>query len=240
MGKYYAEKLSGERLKRCYEIAPERVRQYLEAEINHVLSRVRGCGTVLELGCGYGRIAGRLAEAATRVVGVDTARESVELARRLWPSRDRWEFFSMDATDLRFPDNSFDAVLCLQNGICAFRVDQVRLLREAVRVTRAGGSVLFSSYSDRFWSHRLAWFEAQAADGLVGEIDRIASRDGVIACMDGFRSGRLTPDDFRSLCSTIGVSARVCEVDESSVFCEITKPNADQQQPAADSAAAGR
>lgn len=240
MSRYYAEKLAGERLQRCYEIAPARVRQYLEAEIVHALDRLRQTGAVLELGCGYGRIARRLSEVATRVVGVDTAPESVELAQRLWRSIGRCEFLPMDAIDLRFPDNSFDAVVCLQNGICAFRVDQVRLLEEALRVSREGGIVLLSSYSDKFWPHRLAWFEAQAAEGLVGRIDRIESRDGVIVCEDGFRSGRLTPDGFRDLCSTIGMNAQVCEVDGSSVFCEITKPSAAQQQHAADGAARRR
>jgi 2-polyprenyl-6-hydroxyphenyl methylase/3-demethylubiquinone-9 3-methyltransferase len=81
--------------------------------------------------------------------------------------------------------------------------------------------VLFSSYSDGFWSDRLAWFEAQASEGLVGTIDHSASGDGVIVCEDGFRSGRLTPRDFRTLCSEVGVEGRVCEVDGSSVFCEI-------------------
>jgi hypothetical protein len=31
---YYSEKLSAERLKKCYDIAPSRVRQYLDAEIS--------------------------------------------------------------------------------------------------------------------------------------------------------------------------------------------------------------
>jgi len=233
VNKYYAAKLAGERLQRCYEIAPPRVRQYLEAEIVHTLDRLRQTGTVLELGCGYGRIAPRLAEVASRVVGVDTAPESVALAQRMWRSIGRCEFLPMDAIDLGFPDNSFDAVVCLQNGICAFRVDQVRLLEEALRVTRECGIVLLSSYSDKFWPHRLAWFEAQAVEGLVGRIDRIESRDGVIVCEDGFRSGRLTPDQCRSLCATIGTNAQVCEVDGSSVFCEITKPSGAQQPHAA-------
>jgi 2-polyprenyl-6-hydroxyphenyl methylase/3-demethylubiquinone-9 3-methyltransferase len=222
--------LSGKRLQRCYEIAPDRVRRYLEAEIVHTQKRLLGTESVLELGCGYGRITGRLAHAATRVVGVDIATESIELARRLWGSTGRCEFLSMDAVDLGFPDDSFDAVVCLQNGICAFRVDQVRLLEEALRVTREGGIVVLSSYSDTFWPHRLAWFELQAEEGLVGRIDRNATHDGVIVCEDGFRSGRLTPHDFRSLCSTVGVNAQVSEVDQSSVFCEILKSNAAGRQ----------
>jgi SAM-dependent methyltransferase len=223
---YYAEKLSGGRLRRCYEIAPERVRQYLEAEVLHALGFLRPGDQVLELGCGYGRIARRLARVAKRVVGVDTAQESLELARRLSEVGDACEFLWMDAVDLRFPDDSFDAVLCLQNGICAFGVDPLRLLKEALRVTREGGIALFSTYSDEFWSERMAWFEAQAAEGLVGRIDRAASRDGVIVCEDGFRAGRLTPDEFRVICSKLGVPANVREVDRSSVFCEMVKRTA--------------
>jgi 2-polyprenyl-6-hydroxyphenyl methylase/3-demethylubiquinone-9 3-methyltransferase len=130
----------------------------------------------------------------------------------------------MDALEIHFQDCQFDAVVCVQNGICAFGVDQVSLLREALRVTRGGGIVLFSTYSDRFWSDRLAWFESQASEGLVGAIDRSASGNGTIVCQDGFRAGRLTPDDFLSLCGQIGVKPEITEVDGSSVFCEIIKP----------------
>ena len=61
---YYSAKLSGERLQQCYELASARVKQYLEAEIDFVLSRLRPNDSVLELGCGYGRVAFRLADAA--------------------------------------------------------------------------------------------------------------------------------------------------------------------------------
>jgi len=56
---HYAEKLSGERLQRCYEVASPRVSQYLEAEILHVLHKIRPGDRVIELGFGYGRITWR-------------------------------------------------------------------------------------------------------------------------------------------------------------------------------------
>jgi 2-polyprenyl-6-hydroxyphenyl methylase/3-demethylubiquinone-9 3-methyltransferase len=225
---YYAENLSGERLREVYEIAPARVRRYLRAEIDHVLSRLGGDDAVLELGCGYGRVAFELAEAARRVVGIDTSPENLALARRLAPrlagGSGGCEFLDMDAADLTFPDGEFDAVVCVQNGICAFGVDQARLVGEAVRVTRPGGRVLFSSYSDRFWPARLAWFELQAERGLVGEIDHDATGDGVIVCRDGFRASTMTPGGFAELCASLGLLANVTEVDGSSVFCEIAAP----------------
>jgi len=53
---YYEQGLAAERLRRCYEITPPRTRQYLEAEFEHVVSRVDSDDVVLELGCGHGRI----------------------------------------------------------------------------------------------------------------------------------------------------------------------------------------
>jgi 2-polyprenyl-6-hydroxyphenyl methylase/3-demethylubiquinone-9 3-methyltransferase len=221
---YYAERLSGRRLQQCYELASPRVQQYLECEILHVLSRLRPDDTVLELGCGYGRVALRLAERADRVVGIDVSEESLALARELAGETARCEFLLMDATDMTFDDASFDAVVCVQNGVCAFGVVPADLLREALRVTKPLGRVLLSTYADAFWPDRLAWFEDQAAAGLVGAIDRVATRRGEIVCEDGFTAGALAPDELAALCASVGVVGEISEVDRSSVFCEIVKP----------------
>jgi len=226
MDDYYEAKLSGEGLRQCYEIAPPRVRQYLEAEIRFVLDRLEPADAILELGCGYGRVAIRLAETAKRVVGIDTSCESLDLARRIAGSGSRCEFLEMNAVDLAFPAGEFDAVVCVQNGICAFGVDQAQLIGEALRVTRPKGRLLFSTYSQAFWPHRLAWFEAQAEAGLVGEIDYDATGDGVIVCKDGFKVDTLTPKALRSLCASLGLSGRITEVDGSSVLCEVIVPAA--------------
>ena len=224
MTDYYAKRLAGRRLQRCYELASDRVRRYLDSEIGHVCSFIEPHHAVLELGCGYGRVALRLAEHAKAVTGIDVATESLELAAELGESFDNLTFEYMDALDMTFPDGAFDIVVCIQNGICAFGVDQAALLHESLRVTRPGGLLMLSSYSDTFWPHRLAWFEAQSREGLLGPIDYDATGDGVIVCTDGFRSGRLTPEQFESLCATVGVTSTIREIDHSSVFCKIVKP----------------
>ncbi len=220
---YYSEKLAGERLRRCYEIAPPRVEQYLRAEIRHVLSLTGPGDSVLELGCGYGRVTFEIAKIAGRVVGIDTAGASVDLARSEVREGGRCEFLKMDAADLGFGDDEFDLVVCVQNGICAFGVDPLALMKEALRVASPGGRVMFSSYSDKFWIHRLRWFELQAEQGLVGEIDYEATGGGVIVCKDGFRAGAMGDGEFRALCGRAGVGCSITEVDESSVFCELLK-----------------
>lgn len=221
---YYEGNLSGDRLRRCYEIASPRLKQYLEAEIQFVLRHLESSDSVLELGCGYGRVAFRLAEAAKRVVGIDTATGSLMLARQLSDAGSPCEFLEMDAVNLDFEESEFDKIVCVQNGICAFGIDKELLLRQALRVTRPGGRILFSTYSEKFWSERLRWFEAQAAAGLLGKIDYAKTGNGEIVCKDGFRSGQMSPENFRLLATTLGFDSKITEVDGSSVFMEIVVP----------------
>jgi len=221
---YYVEKLAAERLRACYEVAPPRVMAYLEAEIGFVLERISRSTLALELGCGYGRVLERLLPRARAVVGIDTSIASLRLARSLESGGRRIQLAAMDAAGLGFGDRTFDLALCIQNGVCAFAVDPLKLLSEAVRVTRPGGTVLFSSYAACFWPDRLEWFRAQAARGLIGEIDEAATRDGVIVCRDGFRARTMGPEGFAALAASLGLTATLTEVDGSSLFCEVVVP----------------
>ena len=217
-GRYYTQKLSAERLRRCYELAPPRVGRYLEAEIGHVLSRIAPGDTVLELGCGYGRILAKIAERARRAVGIDTSPESLRLA--VGPNIG---LACMDAAELGYCPKVFDVVVCAQNGVSAFGVDRRALITEVLRVTKPGGTVLFSSYAAQFWDHRLEWFRRQSEAGLLGEIDEGRTGDGVIVCRDGFRAETVGEEEFRVLTRGLGADARLTVVDSSSLFCELTR-----------------
>jgi len=220
MAGYYDETLAAERLRTCYEIAPPAARAYLEAEIAFVLGAIGPSHAVLELGCGYGRVLARLRNGRRQICGIDTSRASLRLARRELGTSGEIALAAMDALRLAFPDRLFDRVICVQNGISAFHADPVALLREALRVTRPGGSALFSSYADRFWEGRLAWFQAQSAHGLLGEIDREATGNGVIVCKDGFRATTFRARDFQRIGRAVGVAPRIEEVAGSSLFAE--------------------
>jgi ubiquinone/menaquinone biosynthesis C-methylase UbiE len=222
---YYLNQLSGERLEQCYEIAPPRVKQYLEAEIRHVMSKISPSDIVLELGCGYGRVLEKLALKAKRVVGIDTSRSSLLFAKKRLSRMANCHLFQMNAAALGFLDQSFDAVICIQNGISAFKVNPRNSIGESVRVARARGRILFSSYSEKFWKDRLEWFQLQAHSGLIGEIDWSATQEGVIVCKDGFRATTYGPTEFLSFISELPVELKIEEVDHSSLFFEMRVRN---------------
>lgn len=106
-------------------------------------------------------------------------------------------------------DRAFDLTICIQNGICAFAVDQQQLFQEAMRVTRSGGHVMFSTYTPQFWQHRLEWFEIQSAHHLIDEIDYQATGNGMIVCKDGFRATTADKATFEQLAAGAGVTPRI-------------------------------
>jgi 2-polyprenyl-6-hydroxyphenyl methylase/3-demethylubiquinone-9 3-methyltransferase len=222
MSNYYSKQLSSNLLKQCYDIAPMRVQQYLEAETDYVLEHIITADIVLELGCGYGRVLKKFLRSSSEVIGIDTSRESLLLATEFTQRNPRCHLIQANASRLPFPNDSIDKVVCIQNGISAFKLDSEKLILECVRVTKEGGFCLFSSYSPNFWEHRLEWFKLQADANLIGEIDWDKTKDGIISCKDGFKATTFTQEDFTVLTTLLDLNADIVEVDNSSVFCVIT------------------
>ena len=224
MSGYYTDKLAAERLRACYDLAPPPIKAYLDAEIEFVLARTTSSMLALELGCGYGRVLERLLPRVSVAFGIDTSLSSLRLALEYLERKPSLCLACMDSAQMGFRDRAFDLTICIQNGICAFAVDQQQLFREAVRVTRSGGIVMFSSYAPQFWEHRLEWFEIQSARRLIGEIDYRATGNGVIICKDGFRVTTADTATFQKLAANLGVTPRITEVNGSSLFCEFFAP----------------
>src|SRR5437870_3972474 len=90
---------------------------------------------VLDLGCGDGRVAARLAAAGAEVTGVDPSAVALERARAAHPELT----FLPPGAGGRLPldDASFDAVVCID--VLQHVADTQLLMSETRRVLRAGG-----------------------------------------------------------------------------------------------------
>ncbi len=222
-GAYYRQRLSANKLLRCYEIASPRIKQYLDAEIQFVISNLQSSDLVLELGCGYGRVMKAVSPFVSWIFGNDISKESLEFAGPYMESCQNCAVFLMDASRLSFRSCALDVVFCIQNGISAFGVNKKRLIAESIRVTKDDGITLFSSYSPKIWDARLEWFRRQSRFGLIGKIDEEKTCDGTIVCKDGFRATTVSGNEFVKLFGEFGLKASIIEVDESSVFCKAIK-----------------
>ena len=96
---------------------------------------------VLEVGCGTGAVARRIAERfdGAQVVGIDPSPVFVEHARRLAAAVGRVSFVVGDGRELPFEDAGFDAVVC-HTSLCHIPGPE-RVLEEAARVARPGGQL---------------------------------------------------------------------------------------------------
>ena len=225
MTDYYANHLSGSHLCQVYALADDQVRRYLDAEHDYCIRKISRDDSVLELGCGYGRVLRELATRASaeRWVGIDNAASNLEFAVEYCRDHPEIKLLEMDAGNLTFPDASFDRVLCVQNGLSAFQLDPSSVVAEAMRVLQPRGTMICTTYSEDFWPTRLAWFRRQSEAGLLGPIDEIQTKNGVIACKDGFRSHTLNADAFRAIADAMSLDCRVIELPPGSLAAEFSR-----------------
>ncbi|WDV46342.1 class I SAM-dependent methyltransferase [Clostridiaceae bacterium M8S5] len=219
---YYAKKLNSQNLFKAYDTHIPRIKQYLNEEIEFVRRNLTGDERVLELGAGYGRIVKELASSCKSIVGIDISKESVLLAREYLKGIHNAEMITMDVHKPTFK-SKFDVVICLQNGLSAMKIATDESIKNILRMVTDGGKIYFSTYSEKFWEHRLMWFEEQSNKGLLGEIDMSKTKDGVIICKDGFKAITHTPEDLKKIGELSGYEYQIQEMDESSIFLIIHK-----------------
>ena len=110
-------------------------------------------GDVLDLGCGAGRTSVCLAQMGYRVTGIDLSPEMVRVAEM---EADRLglkiDFRAMDARELNFPDQSFDAALFSFNGLdhVSGYGAKLEIFLQVFRVLKPGAPFIFSAH--RIWS----------------------------------------------------------------------------------------
>ena len=99
---------------------------------------------VLEIGAGTGRYSIALAREGYAVSAVELVDSNLETLKANAGDLPNLEAFQADALDLsRFADDSFDVTLLFGPMYHLYdRADQDRTLREAIRVTRPGGTIL--------------------------------------------------------------------------------------------------
>lgn len=158
-------------------LPPHVVEHYLAKRVDFV-RKVMPAGKILDVGCGTGVLAGRLAAAGYEVTGVDP---SAGMLEHVSQSGAGVEAVLGDATELPFDDGTFDLTMCVAVMHHVADPEAVhRSLGEMVRVTRPGGLVLVWDHNPRnpYWKNLMARVpqddgserlipEAEVIDGLV-------------------------------------------------------------------------
>jgi ubiquinone/menaquinone biosynthesis C-methylase UbiE len=113
-------------------------------------------GSALDVGCGTGALAQRLAAVGYEVVGVDPSDGMLEVMRARSP---QIRAVNASGTSLPFEDDSFDLVLTVAAlHHIADPADVRQTLTEMVRVSKPSGRVLIWDHNPRnpYWSNLMA------------------------------------------------------------------------------------
>ena len=117
---------------------------------------------ILDVGTGPGDAAGRAVERGAEATGIDVAAAMVEIAAERHPGA---TFLQASASDLPFPDGSFDAVV--GNNVIQHVGEPQRAAREMRRVLAPGGRVALSNWDA---AERSPFFAAVAGAVAAAEV----------------------------------------------------------------------
>jgi ubiquinone/menaquinone biosynthesis C-methylase UbiE len=114
-------------------------RIYRISLLDKIFNDVNAEDTVLEVACGTGLVALKVAERASKVSGIDISAPMIDEAEKKMREKDldNVEFFVEDAYSLHFGNDIFDMVIC-NNALHNMKYPQ-KALSEIKRVLKPGG-----------------------------------------------------------------------------------------------------
>lgn len=136
----------------------------IERRMVDLATEVRG-GRVLDVACGTGRVAMRIAERGCVAVGAEASLEMIGVGRYVQPESTAQMVRSI-AEELPFGDATFDRVIC-QGSLDHF-AEPYTFMREAARITKPDGRVVIALANFESVSCRLG----RGADRLMRRLKR--------------------------------------------------------------------
>ena len=134
-----------DRVAPLYDLAVNTLNRRVYYETGSAVARlIRPGDTVLECACGTGTITAAIAPACARVVATDFSEGMLKQARKKLARFPHVVVEQADITDLRYADNSFDAVVAA--NVIHLLPEPGDALKELKRVTRPGGTIIVPTY----------------------------------------------------------------------------------------------
>ncbi|MEM6414518.1 MAG: class I SAM-dependent methyltransferase [Pseudomonadota bacterium] len=139
------DKMDNLQIEQWNSIAPK-IDFTLEPDFPTFMELVSKDATILDYGCGYGRISNKLQDVGYQdIVGYDTSLEMINRGKRSFPNL---QLHSYKFPNLPCADDTFDAAICCAVLTCIpCAMDRVKVLRELKRVLKPSGILCICDFA---------------------------------------------------------------------------------------------
>jgi len=194
------------------EYLPEEVLDYLKAEEEYLLSKIREGSKVVDFGCGRGRILKLLLNRAELLVGVDHSRKMLNYCEELFKKHKHVRCHLSDVRSTPLRDDIFDYTLCMYATFGSFHEPE-KVLKEMIRVTKPGGKIILSVYSEDALDTVLKMYESKGI-----RVERIEGN--VIYTKEGDVARLFSKEEIRKLLARHNLNPRVRRLCPIAYICE--------------------
>ncbi|MEM2089797.1 MAG: class I SAM-dependent methyltransferase [Candidatus Pacearchaeota archaeon] len=192
------------------------IKDWLEKENLYLKKNIKKGSIVLDVGCGFGRNIKAISTIAKKIVGTDNDKNLFEKIRKKLSKFKNVEVFLEDAKKMHFPNNMFDYTICMGNTFGNFGKDKVKILKEMQRVTKKGGKIIISVYSENALNIRIKEYKR------IGiKIKKI--QNGTVYSENGLILEQFNKEKLKRLFDLAGLKFKILELNSISYLCELQK-----------------
>lgn len=160
-----------------------------DRRILRTLVGLSGARNIIDVPVGTGRVLDYLKGMDVDVTGVDLTEEMLDCARRV-ADPERHTLMQGDASNLPFPDGSFDALISLRFFHLFPTGQRAAFTREFMRLVRPGGHFIVS-YTNGWYAGGLNWLKKAIGLQTVhfesfGEVQQLFPGCRVVRCFGNF------------------------------------------------------
>lgn len=197
-------------------VAGQITKEWFTKEIEYLKKNIKPNSKILDVGCGFGRHIQLLAKFSKEVTGIDNNESMIKKAKLNLYNFKNVKLFIQDATNLNFPDNYFDYVICMTNTFGNLRELKLKALNEMKRVCSKDGKIILSVYSENAIEFRKKDYEKAGV-----KIDNI--ENGIIHIKEGLITEQFTKIQLKELFQKTKLKGKILELNQISYICELRK-----------------
>jgi 2-polyprenyl-6-hydroxyphenyl methylase/3-demethylubiquinone-9 3-methyltransferase len=197
--------------------SPPLFKIWFKKENSYLRKIITKGSVVLDVGCGSGKNIKEIANVAERVVGIDNDELFFKENKKILLEFKNVEVFLEDAQRMHFKNNTFDYTICMGATFGNFGLNKTKILREMKRVTKKGGKIIVSVYSEKALPVRLKVYQK------IGFLVNKVSRDGTVVGENGVISEQFSKEKLSNIFNKSGLNAKIIKLGFIAYLCEASK-----------------